>query len=143
MNLKHRAALIAGSVVISAGLLTGAALAATDGTVPTPAAVAAAVTGRLEQAVADGRITQAEADVMQQLADLRASVMAKLQTDSQAIIDQAVTDGKITQEQADNMQKYGGRGFKGHGRPGGRGDFQKGGFFKAPLTQDSQDTETN
>jgi len=115
MNMKQRVALITGSVLVTGGLLTGAALAATDTTVPTPTAIAAAVTGRLEQAVADGKITQAEADVLKQIQELRASVMEKLKTDSQAIIDQAVTDGKITQEQADSLKTYGGHGFKGHG----------------------------
>ena len=110
-NLKHKWVLMAGTALVTGALLTSAAFAAggaTDG----QSRVDKAAT-RLQQAVANGRITQGEADVMTQVNTLRAEVMAKLKADSQAIVDQAVADGKITQEQADKLKSYGGHSFGG------------------------------
>jgi hypothetical protein len=73
---------------------------------------------RLAQAVADGRITQAQADQMQarQRLHLNENFRSSMQSAHQAAIQQAVTDGVITQEQADQMHS-------GEGRMGGRGGF--------------------
>lgn len=118
MNLKGKVALLVGSTLVAGGLLTTAAFAATgDGaaTTETPAASAPVQKGfNLDQAVADGKLTQAEADVMKQVEDLRKAAMEKLQADTKAVVDQAVADGKITQKQADKMLSHKGPGKEGH-----------------------------
>lgn len=135
MSLKNKFTILAGSVLIAGGLLTGAAFAATAGTGATPAEKAAAQTERLEQAVKDGKLTQDQADVLKRLAELRQSAMEKLQADSKAVVEQAVKDGKLTQEEADKLQthKLQAHKLQGRGHMGpGRGAF----IFKSPMTQE-------
>jgi polyhydroxyalkanoate synthesis regulator phasin len=115
MNLKGRWMALAGTLVAAGILGTGVALAATGGG-------AAALTDKLQAAVQSGKLTQAEADVMQQLANLRKAAMEKLKADEKALIDQAVKDGKLTQDQAKKLTQrlrrkhHGGR----HGHMGGK-----------------------
>jgi|GEM_PF-5208538 len=111
MNAKNRFVVIAGSALVAAGLLAGAAFAAGTGTTLTVPSMA----DRIDQAVTAGRLSQAEADVLKQVDSLRVSTMTKLHEDIQAVIDQAVADGKITQEQADKLQPYGGSRGMGMG----------------------------
>lgn len=124
MNRKKRLATIAGSVLIVVGVLAGAAFAASQSTDPAPSTSAPARAKRfdLDAAVAAGKLTAAEADVLKKIGELRKAAMEKLRGDAKAIIDQAVNDGKITREQADKLLKKGAGGF-GHGRfgPGGIG----------------------
>lgn len=114
MNLTKKWAAMTGAVLVSGALLTGASFAATA---PAAAAQAEQHQQKLDQAVKDGKLTQAEADVRKALADLRHSAMAKLKADSKAVVDQAVKDGKITQEQATKLEKHGwGRGARHQGK---------------------------
>lgn len=123
MKFKTKFTLIAGSVLVAAGLLAGAAFA--QGT-----ATPEAHQQRLEQAVKDGKLTQGAADVMLQLHGLRQAAMEKLQADSKALVDQAVQGGSITQAEADRMLN--GHGQKGFGRGGKHGGFRQG----SPMTQE-------
>ncbi|MDF2627577.1 MAG: hypothetical protein K0R39_1408 [Symbiobacteriaceae bacterium] len=123
LNLKNKFAVLAGSALITATVLSGAAFAATDSTTADSAAAAApAATApvkadrlNLEQAV-DGTLTQAQADILTQLGALRTAAREKVQADAKAVLDQAVAEGKLTQEEADELLS-----FKGHGGGKGRG----------------------
>lgn len=127
LNLKHKYAVIAGAALLAGSLLvTGSALAASGSAGDAPAASAPAKADRLDQAVADGKLTQAEADVIKQIDELRQAAMEKLQADVKAVIEQAVADGKITQEQADQMLSHKGPGRFGHGGFGQKGFGHKG-----------------
>lgn len=119
MNLKNKFAVLAGSALIVGGLLTGAAFAASPAT-PEAAAERAA---KIEQAVADGKISQNVADLMLQLGNLRQAAMEKLNADSKALVDQAVAAGTITQEEADQLLSHKGRG--GHFGGGFKGMTQE------------------
>jgi len=145
MNLKSKWGAVAGAVVITGAVLTaGIALAesSNSGAAASPSATQAPSKDRtnwLDEAVKSGKLTQAEADVMKQLDDLRKSAMEKLQADEKAIIDQAVKDGKLTQDQADKLSKHpgpmggpmdGGRGGRDHGGPGPMGKGRQ------PMTQE-------
>lgn len=148
LNFKNKFALIAGSAVLTGALLTGAAYAASNDSAAAPAPSAAtAQANNLDQAVKDGKLTQAQADLMKQIGDLRKSAMEKVQADSKAIIDQAVKDGKITQDQADKMLKgHGGfefgKGGFGHGKHGfGRGGAKGNGGAK--QSQQAQPAPAN
>jgi hypothetical protein len=84
---------------------------------------------RLAQAVADGKITQEQADLMQARRRLHTNenFRSSMQSAHQAAIAQAVADGVITQEQADQMLsgEFGmGRGMGGFGMHGGRGGMR-------------------
>lgn len=113
MLQKSKIALIAASALLAGSLLGGMAYAATT-KADAPAAGAtlseraaarkAEMAERLAQAVTDGKISQAQADLMMQLGEQRLEAMTKLKADAQALIDQAVADGKITQEQAEKLQ---------------------------------------
>ncbi|NOZ48770.1 MAG: hypothetical protein GXP37_01825 [Chloroflexi bacterium] len=119
------------------------------------AAKDAAFVAGLEQAVADGRLTQEQADQTKAQHDLKQYLQEQglpeqLRSVYEQAVQQAVTDGIITQEQADQIlsrpgigfggqhmqpQKgfrgHGGRGHNGRGAPGGMG-FDFGG--RAPST---------
>jgi polyhydroxyalkanoate synthesis regulator phasin len=113
---------VAGAVLLSGALVTGVAFAAER---PAGKMAHGPMMGQkpdLDQLVKEGKITQAEADVLKQLQDLRQKAMAQLKTDAKAVIDQAVKDGKLTQEQADRLTKRGMRGPGAHGKHG----FEKG-----------------
>lgn len=94
MSIRHRFAVLAGTVLMVGTLLAGAAYAAGPG--PEPAAQA--------QNLSDG-----EKQVLQQLRELRKTYREKLKTDSNAVIDQAVQKGTITREQADRMKAHHGK----------------------------------
>ena len=111
---SRKFAVIAASALIAGGILTGAAFAST------PAAAE-----KIDQAVANGRITQGAADVMKQVHELRQAAMEKFQADRQAVIDQAVSAGTITQEEADRLLTHQGRHQKG---------FAARGSARTPLT---------
>ncbi|HYG60880.1 MAG TPA: hypothetical protein VD902_22610 [Symbiobacteriaceae bacterium] len=93
MKLNNKLGIVAGALLISGSLLTGAAFAAGDTDANPAKAVAAAKATLSEGAQA----------VRTQLGDLRKAAMEKLQADSKALVDQAVAEGKITQEEADRM----------------------------------------
>jgi polyhydroxyalkanoate synthesis regulator phasin len=127
----------AGAVLVSGALATGVAFAASSdkGTQGAPNAThpfkgAHGMKGPkgpadLSKLVESGKITQAEADVLKQLQDLRQKQMAQLKADSQALIDKAVAEGKITQEQADKLKK------PLAGKFGGPGSHRGGPHFEA------------
>ncbi|HYF78180.1 MAG TPA: hypothetical protein VD973_13650 [Symbiobacteriaceae bacterium] len=125
LNLKNKFAVLAGSALITATVLSGAAFAATtDSTSADPSSAASAASApakadrlSLDQAVADGQLTQAQADILKQLGDLRTAAREKIEADSKAIVDQAVAAGTITQEEADALLSHKGHGGgKGHGK---------------------------
>ena len=104
------------------------------------AAYAQAYSARIDQAVADGRLTQEQADLLkgQYVLYANENFQSSMQSAFEAAVNQAVADGVITQAQADqilqnaaNMRFSGfglGRGFHG-GRPGRHGGW--GGAFPA------------
>lgn len=116
MFFTRKFAVIAASALIAGGILTGAAFASTP-----------ASTEKLDQAVAEGKLTQGAADVLKQIHGLRQAAMEKFKADRQAVIDQALAAGTITQEEADKLLTQKGHGHKGFGGKG---------FHKAPLTQE-------
>ncbi len=89
---------------------------------------------RLEQAVADGRITEEEANLMRARHALfnNEAFQNAMQAAFENAVQQAVSSGVITQEQADLILQQGGFGMRGgfmgfggcHG--GGRGGFGRG-----------------
>jgi methionine synthase I (cobalamin-dependent) len=89
---------------------------------------------RLEQAVADGRITEEEANLLRARHALfnNESFQNSMQTAFENAVKEAVTNGVITQAQADLILQQGGFGMRGgfmgfggcHG--GGRGGFGRG-----------------
>jgi hypothetical protein len=98
------------------------------------AAYAEAFTTRIDQAVADGQLTQEQADLMKgryALANSE-SFQSAMQSAHEAAVNQAVADGVITQAQADlilqNSRDFGLRGF---GEPFGPG-FGRGGHHGGP-----------
>lgn len=129
MNLKNRFGVLAGALLVTGALVTGAAFAS-------EAPATTAQPQSVESNTKASALTQAEQDVLTQLKDLRTSVMEKLAADSKALVDQAVKDGKITQEQADRLLKHGGHKFGGHKFVGKHGRGGKGGFFKFHLSQE-------
>jgi polyhydroxyalkanoate synthesis regulator phasin len=115
---------------LGAGADGDAALAQALGiTVEELQAAKAAVQSRLlDEAVAAGEITQAEADLIQARQALQSYLQERMQTAYEQAIAQAVTDGVITQAQADQILSEPGPGFFGrggelggrHGGPAGR-----------------------
>ena len=104
----------------------------------------------LDQAVAAGTLTQAQADLLKghYLLANSATFQSSMKSAFEAGVQQAVSDGLITQAQADailaqsnsqpggwmdfGMGGFGGRGgHGGHGGPGGWGDFQGNGLAPA------------
>jgi hypothetical protein len=67
----------------------------------------------LDEAVAAGKITQEEADLMQARQALQDYLHDRLQTAYEQLVQQAVTDGVITQAQADQILSEQGPGFFG------------------------------
>jgi hypothetical protein len=104
---------------------------------------------RIDQAVADGDLTEEQALLMKARAALANSQQFQdsMQSAYEAAVQQAVDDGLITQEQADLLlaesSQFGMRGFGGPemfgGGPGGRGHHGGGGF---PGDFPSDQTET-
>jgi hypothetical protein len=88
-----------------------------------------AMNNRLEQAVADGDITQEQADLMKAQFALREYMADRMQAAYDEALEQAVEDGVITQEQADLLESQQGGFGRGFGRPGdfgGRGGHHGG-----------------
>jgi polyhydroxyalkanoate synthesis regulator phasin len=88
------------------------------------AAYAEAHNARIDQAVADGRITQEQAELMKARYVLFSSesFRTSMQTAFEDAVSQAVADGVITQDQADAILESGaGLGFHGFGGFGGFG----------------------
>jgi hypothetical protein len=98
------------------------------------AAYVEAYNTRVDQAVADGRLTQEQGDLMkgQNALYSNEAFRSSMQSAFEAVVQQAVADGVITQTQADQilsnssgMNFFGPKGFDGpggfgrHGRPGG------------------------
>lgn len=91
---------------------------------------------RLEQAVADGRITAEEAELIRSRHALfsNETFQNSMRTAFENAVKEAVTNGVITQAQADQiLEQQGGFGLRGGmmgfgGCPGGRGGFGGGGF---------------
>ncbi|HXF64542.1 MAG TPA: hypothetical protein VNK95_23125 [Caldilineaceae bacterium] len=83
----------------------------------------------LAAAVADGRLTQEEADQLQAQRALRRYLSERLQTAYKEAVQQAVEDGVITQEQADALLAEPGWGFFGRGFGGPRGHGMRGGMW--------------
>jgi polyhydroxyalkanoate synthesis regulator phasin len=112
MQIRHKWAVIAGTVLVAGGILAGAAFASENGlTAGKPR------TEHLDKAVKEGKLTRAEADLLMQLGELRATYRQRFQTDAKALIDQAVKDGKITQAQADKLLAHKGRHGWKDGKP--------------------------
>ncbi|MDF2630801.1 MAG: hypothetical protein K0R39_4632 [Symbiobacteriaceae bacterium] len=97
MTTTRKLGTIAGALLISASLFAGSAFAAEKMEKPD-------LKQRLEEKVREGKLTAGEAEVVQQLHDLRRSYHEKFRTDAQSLIDKAVKDGKITKEQADRFK---------------------------------------
>jgi hypothetical protein len=79
---------------------------------------------RIDQAVTNGNLTQAQADLMKGEFALTSNknFQSAMQSAYQAAVKQAVTDGVITQAQADAILKNGNNlGFPGMGMPGIQG----------------------
>ncbi len=91
---------------------------------------------RLEQAVADGRITAEQADLMRSRYALfsNETFQNSMQTAFENAVNEAVSSGVITQAQADQiLEQQGSFGLRGGmfgfgGCRGGRGGFGEGGF---------------
>lgn len=103
-------------------------MAATGSTTPAPTQAQAktsraqSVADRLQAAVTSGRLTQAQADVMKQLFDLRKAAMDKLKTDEKGVVDQAVTAGTLNQAEAHKLLQHEGKGGPEHGRGDHKGE---------------------
>lgn len=94
----------------------------------------AARIAHIEQAVADGALTQEEADAILERMEQAEQVAEALEAMRNAEIEEALAEGVITEEQAELLQDMGGKGF-GFGGPrgpqmapgmGGRGGFAHG-----------------
>lgn len=94
MSIRHRFAVLAGTVLVAGTLLAGGAYAAGPGP---------------ERALQAEALSDGEKQVLQQLRELRKTYREKLKTESNAVIDQAVQKGTITREQADRMKTHHGK----------------------------------
>jgi len=95
------------------------------------AAYAQAYNTRIDQAVADGSLTQAQADLMKGQYALfnNKNYQTAMQSAFESAVKQAVTEGVISQAQADQiLQNSNGMGFKGMGGLGEFGGGRGGGF---------------
>ena len=116
------------------------------------AAKDAAIQAGIAQAVADGKITQEQADGMLTRLELKDYLVAEMDAAFETAIQKAVADGVITQEEADeileNDRGFFGRGIRGRFHDGMRGGFNgddmrrgfpgmRGGGFGIPDTQSS------
>jgi ribosomal protein S20 len=84
----------------------------------------------IDQAVADGRLTQEQADLMKGEYALKnnQNFQTAMKNAFEAAVKQAVTEGVITQAQADQiLANQDGMGLRGFGGPGFGGDFGFGG----------------
>ncbi len=111
-------------------------------------AIEAARVAQIEQAVADGDLTQEEADQILERMAQRADLSEAMEAMRLYQIEQALAAGAITQEQADLLQEFGGgwgkmRGGRmglgglggmrgGRMGPGGLGGMRGGGFDQMP-----------
>lgn len=99
-----------------------------------------AFAAQLAQAVADGDMTQAQADLMLAQRAYRAYQTEQVQADTEAAIQAAVEAGAITQAQADLLLSNIGQGFGGFGRGGfGHGFMDQG--FGGPRGHGFEDDE--
>ncbi len=90
----------------------------------------------LAQAVADGRLTQEEADLMQARQAIQPALRERMQSIYEEVVNDAVASGTITQAQADALlSSEHGFGFEG-GFGGGRGHHRRG--FGGPRGFDGQ-----
>jgi len=93
---------------------------------------------QIDNAVANGTLTQAQADLLKgrYALDNSTQFQSAMQSAFQAAVQQAVTDGVITQAQADAILKSassaGAKGFEGFGFPGGPRGFGEFGGFGGP-----------
>ena len=78
---------------------------------------------QLAQAVTDGNMTQAQADLVKAQRALSDYIAPKLQSAYDDAVKAAVSDGIITQEQADALAAQGGHGLRGFG-PGMNDGFR-------------------
>ena len=104
---------------------------------------------RIDQAVADGRLTEEEADFIrgQDALSSNETFRSSMQAAFESAVQQAVADGVITQSQADQIitRSQSGSGFlnfhggmRGFGRHGGLGrGLPEGPAFSTPSTDDS------
>jgi hypothetical protein len=105
----------------------------------------------LTAAVADGRLTQEEADMMKARQALYGSdaFQTAMQSAFTAAVNQAVADGLITQAQADQILSESAnmfvRGFGGFGGHGGRGHHggERGGFGLPDAAPETQTAPTS
>lgn len=111
MKLNKKWAAIAGAVLLSGAVVTSVAMASPGH------GAGSAKPNQVDKLVEQGKLTQAEADVLKQLQQLRRNHMEQLKKESTALIDQAVKDGKLTQQQAERLSKLGRKHFM-HGRKG-------------------------
>lgn len=127
MEIKRKWMAIAGAVLVVGALGSGAGLAAGGSTGNT-----APGAHWIDSAVKAGKLTQAQADVMQQLVNQKRAAMTKLKADQKAAIDQAVKAGKLTQAEADQLLQRLER--KGHHGPG-QGKFGRMGGMEGQPPQ--------
>lgn len=97
MTITRKLGTLAGALLISASLFAGTAFAAEK-------IEKHDLKERLEEKVREGKLTAGEAEVVQQLHDLRRSYHEKFRAEAQSVIDKAVKDGKITPEQAERFK---------------------------------------
>lgn len=118
MNLRRKWGVVAGTLLVAGGLLTGVAFAANAADTNAAPATNAPAAAKERPALTEG-----EKQVHEQLRSLWQSTMEKLKADSKAVIDEAVQKGTITQEQADKLQQRGMHGKLGPkaGKMHGRG----------------------
>lgn len=106
------------------------------------AAVDQVFADHLAEMVANGTITQEQADMIQARRSVQdyvdvEALQATMQAAYEEAINQALTDGVITQEQADTLLSnttsgFPGFGFPGFGGPGGHGGHRGGPGFGGP-----------
>jgi|GEM_PF-3943387 len=116
MSMKKKLGIAVGALLISGGVLTGAALANEAPATADPAAQTQGVTKA-------NPLSEAARELLTKIGEIRKSYMEKADTDAKALVDQAVADGKITREEADKLLHHGGKGFG----PG---------MARVPLTQE-------
>lgn len=121
------------------------------------AAVDQVFADRLAEMVADGTITQEQADMIQARRSVQdyvdvEALQATMQAAYEEAINQALADGVITQEQADTLLSNATSGFSGFGfpgfggpgfgGPGGHGGHRGGPGFGGPGNGNGNNTDT-
>jgi hypothetical protein len=146
----HRGGLLSSTDLVEGGIDYEAELANALGITgeQLQAAYSQASLARIEQAVADGKLTQEQADLMigQKALYADETFQASMQAAYEAAVAQAVKDGVITQAQADLiLENSNGLNFRGsHGLPGMdtfKGDHGRGGLGgEKPLDPETEST---